>query len=71
MAEAGFTVLLTSDVRLSPQRAPALARLSIGVVTLRLGQSNVATLRPHLARIAEAVRRVRPGQVLTVERADA
>jgi hypothetical protein len=71
MAEAGFSVLLTSDVRLGPQRAPALARLRIGVVTLPLGQGDVATLRPHLARIAEAVRRVRPGQVLTVERADA
>jgi hypothetical protein len=71
MAEAGFTLLLTGDVRLGPQRAPVLARLSIGVVTLRLGQGDVATLRPHLARIARAVRRVQPGQVLTGEGADA
>jgi len=62
MADAGLQVLVTADGHLWQQRRAQLARLRIGVVLVR----EPRTALDRVDAIADAVRRLRPGQLVEV-----
>lgn len=66
LAEASFDAFLTGDRSLPHQQT--VAKLSLGVVVLRIGNTKLDALREQATRIAEALNAVNPGEVLIVTR---
>jgi hypothetical protein len=64
MADTGLGVLVTGDVRLWRERRGLLERVRIGIVLVRDPKS--ATVPERVGAIAQAVRQVAPGELMTV-----
>jgi hypothetical protein len=64
MADAHLGVLVTGDVRLWSERRALLERVRIGIVLVRDPKS--ATVPERVGAIAQAVREVAPGDLITV-----
>lgn len=63
-AEAGFRAIFTVDRQFGESyRAP----LQLGVVVLAARTTNPERLRPFMDRVAEALGRVREGEILTID----
>ena len=60
---AGFEVLVTTDKNLSHQQNLTGRRIAIVV----LGQGRWSLIKPHVARVVEAIARASPGSFVEVE----
>ncbi|MGZ5124901.1 MAG: DUF5615 family PIN-like protein [Burkholderiales bacterium] len=63
-ASSEFDVLLTGDKNLEFQQNPA--RLSIAVIVLLAVNNRIETLRPLIPDVLEALKTIRPGQLVHV-----
>ncbi len=63
-ASPEFQVLLTGDKNLEFQQNPAT--LPIAVIVLVAANNRIATLRPLVPEVLEALRSIRPGQLVRV-----
>jgi len=64
LAATRLDVLVTLDRSLKQQQN--LASLRLGVVTLTARSNEIEALRPLIARLKHAVRKVKPGQVIRI-----